>query len=262
VSACARCAGAEYFRVPSEEGFAAAQVCACRPPCARGCIDGRLFGVDASGYGFASRCACAALPQRVALYNAARLPARNVRRTIDEPPEAVGTLSAWALAREFASTYKPRAPGFLLQGGPGTSKTSLLAATLAHLTLERAVACLYVEFSQLCQRIRESIPATERSADLLAPVRRVPVLALDELGKMRGTDWEVAQLDDLISHRYQAFRTTLFATNFPLEPGDATTETLEEAIGPRLFSRIVQMSAGRLIHTGEGDLRLQRWGIS
>ena len=53
--------------------------------------------------------------------------------------------------------------------------------------------------------------------EVLRPLLHVPVLAIDELGKERGTDWERSMLDELISRRFNSGLATLFATNYFLE---------------------------------------------
>jgi DNA replication protein DnaC len=98
--------------------------------------------------------------------------------------------------------------------------------------------------------------------EIIGPLASVPVLAIDELGKERGTEWERSMLDELISRRYNGGLTTLFATNYPLtpqavptQPGrivrtaspefqrDAEMMSLEERVGQRVFSRLSEMCA-------------------
>jgi len=266
---CPRCYGRGYLRAESPEGDALALACSCRPRCTRcegrGVIDGR----DAQGYAVVRRCACRAFDQRLALCNAARIPAACWQSEFHDPPAAFlldrHVQRAWTHGQRFAATYEPRAPGFLLHGGPGTLKTSILCATLAYLTLDRGIDCRFIEFSLLLNQIREGLDGGA-PAQRLEPLRRATVLAIDELGKMRATEWERTILDDLISSRYQAKRTTLFATNFPATKPEGASgrspargaraqpvETLEEAVGERIYSRLVSM--GEFLHTGNTDLR-------
>jgi DNA replication protein DnaC len=77
----------------------------------------------------------------------------------------------------------------------------------------------------------------------------VDVLAIDELGKGgKNREWEQGVLDEIVSVRYNAGRPTLLATNYP--PAGATwqfavegdiAETLEQRVGPRIYSRIHEM---------------------
>jgi DNA replication protein DnaC len=86
------------------------------------------------------------------------------------------------------------------------------------------------------------------------------VLAIDELGKERGTEWERSMLDELISRRYNGGLATLFATNYFLdprapaeEPGrvvqtrsrdfqrEAEAMSLSQRVGDRIYSRLNEM---------------------
>ena len=79
------------------------------------------------------------------------------------------------------------------------------------------------------------------------PLVTLPVLVIDELGKGRGSEWELGVLDELISKRYNAHRTTLFTTNYGLESSAKSTEaskgfeSLQERVGSRIYSRLIEM---------------------
>jgi len=106
----------------------------------------------------------------------------------------------------------------------------------------------------------------------------VPVLAIDELGKERGTEWERSMLDELISRRFNSGLATIFATNYFLEarapaeePGrvvrtrspefqrDAEAMTLAQRVGDRIYSRLNEMCSFVKLDPGH-DLRKDRHG--
>ena len=149
-------------------------------------------------------------------------------------------------------------------GPPGVGKSHLLVGALRVLTLEQAVRCRYVEFFHLLSELKDGYSQGRSEMDIIAPLCEVEVLAIDELGKGRGTDWEMYVLDEILSRRYNAGRVTLFASNYTL--GKDTTlksqlsggsaqvrtrgprfqdqmvaETLEERVGTRIFSRLHEM---------------------
>jgi DNA replication protein DnaC len=120
----------------------------------------------------------------------------------------------------------------------------------------------YVEISLLYATIRRGFQEGKSGGEIIGPLSDVEVLAIDEMGKGRGSQFEMETLDELIARRYNAGRTTLFATNYSLEPerksvrsaapsGYRTTEDaksaardvelLRERVGERIYSRLCEM---------------------
>jgi DNA replication protein DnaC len=184
------------------------------------------------------------------------------------------------VATSFAFGYQRSQPprGFVLCGPVGTGKTHLLAATLAHLSLELGIACRYAEISLLYATIRRGFQEGKSGGEIIGPLSEVEVLAIDELGKGRGSQFEMETLDELIARRYNANRTTLFATNYSLEPerrsarvthpGYRTTEEtkkeareqeiLRERVGERIYSRLCEMCDFVELPAGTPDQRRMR----
>jgi DNA replication protein DnaC len=161
----------------------------------------------------------------------------------------------------FATAYKKAQPnkGFILSGPVGTGKTHLLCAALGHLMLEVGVPVHYVEISLLYATIRRGFQENKSGGEIIDPLSKVDVLAIDELGKGRGSPFELETLEELIARRYNAGRTTLFATNYPLAPERRSVraathrsseelksagkepELLRERVGERIYSRLCEM---------------------
>ena len=97
----------------------------------------------------------------------------------------------------------------------------------------------------LLSALRASYGDRGQAEDVLRPLVDVPLLVIDELGKGRGTDWELSVLDELISKRYNAQRTTVFTTNYGIEssPEGAgqAEDSLLERVGVRIHSRLMEM---------------------
>lgn len=244
---CARCQGRGYY-LGSEASFAVARLCDCERRCEA--CEGRGFLIRSrDGYEFSQRCDCQTLPQRVAAYNAAHLPARFWNKGFENFYVHRGDPAAISDAKEafsdFASGRGPSRLGLGLIGGPGRGKTHLLAATLAALTLERGVRARYVEISFLFADLKAAIsdPRARATVDKIDELAQVDVLAIDELGKGRGSVFEEEILDELIGRRYNNEKPTLFATNHPLEDrdGEPFGESLLTRLGPRIFSRLHEM---------------------
>jgi DNA replication protein DnaC len=228
-------------------------------------------------------CACKHLDERIALFNQIGVPAAIARASFDSfkgwsPDHA----KAKAAAEDFAHKFRRDAPtkGFLLYGRPGAGKTHLLAATLRWLALEKGIAGRYVEFMLLLSDIRAGFSENRSHMDILKPLLTVPLLAIDELGKERGTEWERSMLDELISRRFNSGRATIFATNYFLDerespvkeqPGyrhntrspdfarEAESMTLARRVGDRIYSRLNEMCTFVKLDPGH-DLRKDRAG--
>lgn len=256
---CPKCRG-ERVIIDRTGERCVARVCGCAAECPSCGGTGQTF-VEKGGYTFAQACGCQAVGARVAQFNRARLPARCGLTFESYAPTNEEQAKAQAAAVTTARRYRPEAPskGFLVSGPVGTGKTHLLCATLRHLTLELGVSARYVEISFLFSEIRKGFAENRSGLDAILPLVDADVLAIDELGKGRGSAFELDTLDELIARRYNANRTTLFATNFLLdaEPGagdgfiavNARTVAkqqqsellLRERIGERIYSRLHEM---------------------
>ena len=209
-------------------------------------------------YEIVAPCARAALARRANSFNVARVPAVQAQATFDAyKPSNAEQGRALQTAKEFAFRW-PQLRGFVVSGPVGTGKTHLLCATLKHLSIERGVKVSYVEISLLYSQIRRGFQDGKSGGEIIGPLSQVDVLAIDELGKGRGSQFELETLDELIARRYNAGKVTLFATNYSLKSpeeraqrGYVGTEAALEAgkdskllcdrVGDRIYSRLCEM---------------------
>ena len=147
--------------------------------------------------------------------------------------------------------------GLIFMGEPGLGKTHLAVSIIRELILKYGVECKFVDFFELLRDIRHGYGEDISEGKFINPYVGVKVLVVDELAKGRNTDWELTILDHFISTRYNDDdKVTLVTTNFKdkLDNGidqednkragtfsASTRYSLEDKIGPRIFSRLMEM---------------------
>jgi len=233
-----------------------------RPPCPLCAGSGRAR-LETDGVITMGRCRCQRLPDRIKIFNNADLPARfsaanfvsfaqNPSGTLkDLDPSgirALGECSQWV--ENFDQSKVNR--GLVLHGPVGRGKTHLMVAILRDLIFRHGIEVRFVEFSRLLSMLKEGYSSGKSDAPILSELAQVPVLAIDELGKGRLTDWELTVIDEVISRRYNAMGCTLATTNYA--PGEATgfesanlstgkgpSQTLTDRVGERVYSRLCEV---------------------
>jgi DNA replication protein DnaC len=206
------------------------------------------------------RCRCQKVVDACALWNAAEVPARHAHCTLDSfKAELPGASPGYTIARSWLARYDPKTEGkgLVLEGEPGRGKTHLLCGILRELVFKHGVAVRFVEFTHLLSTMKESFDKRGGDPVRLTSLARTPVLAIDELGKGRKTDWEIAIIDEIVSRAYNHGSMLLGTTNFaprtvagratgPVAPAPGSlarsdAESLQDRLGDRVFSRLREM---------------------
>jgi DNA replication protein DnaC len=177
--------------------------------------------------------------------------------SLDRPPVSEmardpGRAPVYDVVREFIEAIGERlaeGEGIWLMGDVGTGKTTLaMLVSKAAVEAERAVA-IY-SLPRLLARIRRTYDAEAGEQSYLEFFERltsVDLLHIDDLGAEKRSDWVLEQLYAIVNERYEAQRSMVVTTNLD-------QVALEEQIGPRTVSRLVEICGDPLPLFGE-DLR-------
>ena len=113
-------------------------------------------------------------------------------------------------------------------------------------------------FQDLLGQLRAAYSAGKSDEAILGELVTVPILAIDEIGKGRLTEWEMSIIDDIISRRYNALKPLLGTTNYQWQRPSGTPvpalasqefkQTLGDRIGSRAYSRLVEISIPLKVH--------------
>ncbi len=166
-------------------------------------------------------------------------------------------------AASFAEQYPLVEKGLLLLGNPGVGKTHLTVAILKQLMVEKGVQCLFCSFPDLLEKLQESYdPVSKRSkAEILQPVLETEVVAIDDLGARRISDWVEDTVTYILNHRYNEKKPTLLTSNLADSPAEGpardgggkyrVADTLMDRIGIRVYSRLFEMCEKVSIQAGD-----------
>lgn len=164
--------------------------------------------------------------------------------------EQTWNLANWVGADEKALTVAADAlkvgSGFwTFWGTVGTGKSGLLVA-IVNSALNARMPARYAVVPELLDELRASY-GNGHYEYLMEELKTIRVLALDELHRNRGTDWENEKMFELIDHRYRYWDglLTVFGTNKPPDKGS------EDPI----MSRLCDTRRARLVRVGGPDLR-------
>lgn len=248
---CEQCQGHGYT-IHAKSEFATGKICSCIPICSR-CGDSGMLKRVENGIERAGRCRCQKLPDRIELLGLAKIPARYGKYSFAEFDfEQVEYTTPFLLSTWLSHFQKEQSNGFVLTGGVGRGKTHLMIAACKYLIFQYGLSIRFIEFSRLLAELKRSFSQKKSIDSLMEELIRVDILAIDELGKGRCSDWELSVIDELISRRYNAMKLLVCTTNYPwsMTTGRATPnlasqefeQSLADRIGQRAFSRLQEVN--------------------
>jgi DNA replication protein DnaC len=177
--------------------------------------------------------------------------------SFDAPPVAdmardAARAPVYRAVKEFADDIAARladGQGLWLMGDVGTGKTTL-AMLVSKTAVEAGHTIAIYSLPRLLSRIRRTYDAEAGEQSYLEFFERlvgVDLLHIDDLGAEKRSDWVLEQLYAIVNERYETQRSVVVTTNL-------SQERLEEQIGPRTVSRLVEICGDPLPLFGE-DLR-------
>jgi len=151
---------------------------------------------------------------------------------------------AWSLLSELPTPHS----WALFTGQYGTGKTHVLVGLVNACRIARIYA-LYTKTERILSRLKATFDpgSTVRSDEVRRRYEQIPVLVIDELDRVKWTEWAGEQLFAILDERYLAGRPTWFASN--AGPG-ALSETSEP-----LAALVSRMSSGFMVAFTNADLR-------
>lgn len=217
-------------------------------------------------------CACRLERKRLQVMERAGIPERYRSKTFEGYDATANRSAAAGLhqAVRFVDEWPTnRHLGMLFTGPVGVGKTHLECTILLECSRRWGARVAFVDLPDLFTRIKATFdPGWQQTElEILRPLLEADILAIDEVGAARSTDWAFAMTEQIINTRYNQDKSTIVTTNFVNRPagwvqprGSATrpqlvgddyaaiaaaparqVETLGDRIGARMFSRLQEM---------------------
>jgi DNA replication protein DnaC len=207
------------------------------------------FVLEDSGDAVACECRAARVRRARSLGPSSAIPRKYRGVSFDRAP--VTTLSPDVVrpVRSFVRDIEANLDagrGLWFMGDVGTGKTTL-AMLVAKAVIDAGRSVAIYSVPHLLAEIRDTYdrdPGERSYMDFFNRLAAVDLLHLEDVGAEKQTDWVLEQLYSLINERYEQQRAILVTTNLPFEK-------LEEQIGQRSASRIVEMCGDPVLLYGE-----------
>jgi DNA replication protein DnaC len=228
-----------------------------QPTCPLGVCDGSGWILGPEDVARPCECRAPRMARRRARGVASALPARYRGVSFDRPPVTdmaadKGRAPVVSAVHSFCEAIGERLDegrGLWLMGDVGTGKTTL-AMLVSKAAAEAGRTVAIYSLPRLLARIRRTYDAEsgeDSYLEFFGRLTSVDLLQIDDLGAEKRSDWVLEQLYAIVDERYESQRSMVVTTNLE-QPA------LEEQIGPRTVSRLVEICGDPLPLFGE-DLR-------
>jgi DNA replication protein DnaC len=227
------------------------------PSCPLGVCDGSGWILGPEDVARPCECRAPRLARRRARGVASAIPKRFRGVSFDRPPvsdmaQGKGSAEVVKAVRAFTESIDENLDsgrGLWLMGDVGTGKTTL-AMIVSKAAVEAGRTVAVYSLPRLLARIRRTYDADvgeDSYLEFFGRLTSVDLLHIDDLGAEKSSDWVLEQLYAIVDERYEAERAMVVTTNLD-------QVSLEEQIGPRTVSRLVEICGDPLPLFGE-DLR-------
>jgi DNA replication protein DnaC len=227
------------------------------PSCPLGVCDGSGWILGPEDVARPCECRAPRLARRRARGVASTIPKRFRGVSFDRPPvsdmaQSKGSAEVVKAVKAFTDAIDENLDsgrGLWLMGDTGTGKTTL-AMIVSKAAVEAGRTVAVYSLPRLLARIRRTYDGEAGEDSYLQFFGRltsVDLLHIDDLGAEKSSDWVLEQLYAIVDERYEAERSMVVTTNLD-------QSSLEEQIGPRTVSRLVEICGDPLPLFGE-DLR-------
>jgi len=242
-------------------------------PCARCDANGYAHErvEDERGYRYAARCRCWEWRKRARILTTLTgLPASASRHTfdtldwnavagrmaLDGGPWSRGVLQDEINRVRLGGSRRPLRTGLLLFGETGVGKSHITQAMITSTVLDGGERAIWRHWPSWLSRFKSAMgggraEGRETTADVLDSLKEARVIALEELGGERITDFARAQLDEVLTMLGDGDHTLIVTTNHG-------ANELAEQIGSRSVSRLLELCEIVEVDGLRGDWRAQR----
>lgn len=179
------------------------------------------------------------------------IPLKYAQKTFDDYEVTPDNEKAVRGARWFVREKPER--GLYLYGGYGSGKT-FLASLIAREYMLDFKSVIFGDVPSLMQNIKATFDDPKKNAaEILARYCDCDLLVLDDLGAGQITEWNIAQLYQIVNDRYNTGLPIVVTSNHNLDDLRERLSTKDESTAARIISRLREMTI--LIFLGNNDRR-------